>query len=300
MRISDEVLMAYADGEVDSKTRALVEEAIASDPQVARRIAEHKALRGKLRSSYDEVLDEPIPERLLAAARGRSSSQERGFGGAAWRGAEREMPDDGGAKDGGGAKDQWRSEGQGRSDSGGAKDNRGVAGRGVVVPLRPRRARTPSMTYWGAIAASFVVGAVVWHFAAELLLPGPVIERNGQLLASGALDKALSTQLVKDQQIQSAAQIGVSFRSKAGNYCRTFQLQDGNLAGLACREQGNWKLEVLAQAGPSPAGHPEFRQAGSSLPPAIAQAVDQAIDGEPLDAQGEAQARTNQWRSGSQ
>lgn len=277
MGISDEVLMAYADGEVDSKTRALVEEAITSDPQVARRIAEHKALRGKLRSSYDKVLDEPIPERLIVAARGRPSSQERGFGGADRRGTERELP-----------------------DNVGVKDNRGVAGRGVVVPLRPRRARAPSMTYWGAIAASFVVGAVVWHFAAELLSPGPVIERNGQLLASGALDKALSTQLVKDQQMQSAVQMGVSFRSKAGNYCRTFQLQDSNLAGLACREQGNWKLQVLAQAGPSPAGHPEFRQAGSSLPPAIAQAVDQAIDGEPLDAQGEAQARTNQWRSGSQ
>jgi hypothetical protein len=238
MGISDEVLMAYADGEADSKTRALVEEAMAADPQVARRIAEHRALRNTLRSGYDNVLAEPVPDRLLAAAR---------------------------------------------------------AGHGVVVPLRPKRTQTPPM-YWGAIAASFVVGGLVWHFGAELLAPGPVMERGGQLLASGALDKALSTQLVRDQQAQSAVQIGVSFRSKAGSYCRTFQLRDNNLAGLACREQGNWKLEMLALTGSSPAGQPEFRQAGSSLPPAIAQAVDQAIEGDPLDAEAEARARTNRWQ----
>ena len=215
---------------------------MAADPQVARRIAEHKALRNTLRSSYDPVLAEPVPDRLLAAARART---------------------------------------------------------GVVVPLRPKPTRRPPMVYWGAIAASFVVGGLVWHFGVELLAPGPMMERGGQLLASGALDKALSTQLVTDQQPQSAVQIGVSFRSKAGSYCRTFQLRDNNLAGLACREQGNWKLEMLALTGPSAAGQPEFRQAGSSLPPAIAQAVDQSIDGEPLDAQAEARARTDRWQSGS-
>jgi anti-sigma factor RsiW len=264
MGISDEVLMAYADGEADSKTRALVEEAMAADPQIARRIAEHRALRNTLRSSYDNVLAEPVPDRLLAAARARASPQKGGLGAvkglADHRDASREGP-----------------------------------GHGVVVPLRPKRTRTPPM-YWGAIAASFVVGGLVWHFGAELLAPGPVMERGGQLLASGALDKALSTQLVRDQQAQSAVQIGVSFRSKAGSYCRTFQLRDNNLAGLACREQGNWKLEMLALTGSSPAGQPEFRQAGSSLPPAIAQAVDQAIDGDPLDAEAEARARTNRWQ----
>ena len=268
MGISDEVLMAYADGEADSKTRALVEEAIAADPQVARRIAEHRALRNTLRSGYENVLAEPVPERLLAAARARASPQNGGL-----------------------------SAVKGLADHGDA--NREGPEHGVVVPLRPKRTQRPPMVYWGAIAASFVVGGLVWHFGAELLAPGPVMERGGQFLASGALDKALSTQLVREQQAQAAVQIGVSFRSKAGSYCRTFQLRDDNLAGLACREQGNWKLEMLALTGSSPAGQPEFRQAGSSLPPAIAQAVDQAIEGDPLDAEAEARARTNQWQSGS-
>jgi hypothetical protein len=112
------------------------------------------------------------------------------------------------------------------------------------------------------------------------------------------LDKALSNQLASEQPAQSPVQIGVSFRSKDGNYCRTFQLREHtNLAGLACRDQDKWKLEALAQGEASPPGaHPEFRPAGSALPPSIAQAVDQAIDGEPLDAAAEAHAKTNQWR----
>jgi hypothetical protein len=141
------------------------------------------------------------------------------------------------------------------------------------------------------------LGALVWHFGTDWYSSGPVTERDGQLLAAGALDKALSNQLASAQPAQAPVQIGVSFRSKGGNYCRTFQLREHiNLAGLACRDQDKWKLEALAQGGPSPATHSDFRPAGSALPPSIAQAVDQAIDGEPLDATAEAHARTKQWQ----
>jgi len=245
MSITDEVLMAYADGELDPKARAEVESAMAADPQVARRVAEHKALRNTLRATYDPVLDEPIPGRLAAAA---------------------------------------------RAPRAGTTSN--------VIPIRRRRQPRMPLPYWGAIAASFVVGVLVWHFGTQLYSPEAVVEHNGQLLASGTLERALSTQLVTDQQAQSPVQIGVSFRSKSGNYCRTFQLHAGDkLAGLACRDQGNWQLEVLARNAASPGGHPEFRPAGSSLPPAIARALDEAIDGEPLDAQGEARAKASEWES---
>jgi hypothetical protein len=111
------------------------------------------------------------------------------------------------------------------------------------------------------------------------------------------LDKALSNQLASAQPAQAPVQIGVSFRSKGGSYCRTFQLREHtNLAGLACRDQDKWRLEALAQIEASPGARSDFRPAASALPPSIAQAVDQAIDGEPLDAEAEARARTNQWR----
>src|SRR5579859_449852 len=70
MIFSDEILMAYADGELDAATRAAVEAAAAADPQLAQRIAQHRSLRASLRAAFDPVLTEPVPERLLAAARG--------------------------------------------------------------------------------------------------------------------------------------------------------------------------------------------------------------------------------------
>jgi len=139
MTISDDVLMAYADGELDLRTRAQVEDAIAADPQIARRVAAHQALRGTLRAGFDKVLDEPVPDRLIAAARATSGAPSQ---------SRVEPPQD-----------------------------------RVVVPLRPRRTRTLALPrwalpQWGAIAASFVLGALVWHFGTDWYSSGPVTERN--------------------------------------------------------------------------------------------------------------------------
>ena len=70
MTISDDTLHAYVDGELDAAARAEVEAAIAADPQLAQRVQQGQSLRGLLRAAYDPVLDEPVPARLLAAARG--------------------------------------------------------------------------------------------------------------------------------------------------------------------------------------------------------------------------------------
>jgi hypothetical protein len=70
--ISDETLMVYADGEADAATRAQVEAAMREDPEIGRRVARHRALHEAMRSAGASVLDEPVPERLIAAARGRA------------------------------------------------------------------------------------------------------------------------------------------------------------------------------------------------------------------------------------
>lgn len=75
MTFSDETLNAYTDGELDAATRAAVEAAMASDPQLAQRVAEYRALRARLQRAFTPVLAEPVPERLLASARGASDRQ---------------------------------------------------------------------------------------------------------------------------------------------------------------------------------------------------------------------------------
>jgi anti-sigma factor RsiW len=186
MKFSDEVLMAYADGELDLDTRQQVEASMA-DPEIARRIAAHTALRATLRSSFDRVIDEPIPERLLAAARANADVAARGNADVA------------------------------------ARANADVAS-GDVIPLR----RKPGpVSFWpklAALAASFILGAVALKFATWPDASGPVTERNGQLLASGELARALTSQLTSNQPAHSGVQIGTSFRSKDGNFCRTRKL----------------------------------------------------------------------------
>lgn len=245
MTFSDEVLMAYADDELDARTREAVEAAMASDPEIARRIAQHKALRSRLHSAFNKVLEEPVPARLLQVVRGDAPAP----------------------------------------------------GRNNVVPLRPRRIQQWAWPQWTAVAASLIVGVL----AGRLVLvrsgaSGPIVMRGGQVLASGALADALTHQLGATQTAADQVRIGVSFRAKSGQYCRTFTLsRSGALAGLACRATEGWRVSVLART-ESGTGSGTYRQAASSMPPAVVAAVSSLIAGEPLDAPAEAAARGRHWQ----
>jgi hypothetical protein len=242
----DEVLMAYADDELDARTRASVDAAMASDPEIARRIARHKALRNRVHSAFNGVLDEPVPARLLQAARTEPAGSRMA----------------------------------------------------TVVPLARRQVRRWGWPQWTAIAASLIAGLIAGRVA---LLPSstrdPIVMKAGHLLASGSLATALSDQLAADQTAAAPVRMGVSFRSKSGEYCRTFTLsQPVALAGIACRAPEGWQLGVLARVGAAGEGSGNYRQAASSLPPAVVAAVSNQIAGEPLDARAEAAARGRHWQ----
>lgn len=68
MQFSDEILMAYADGEVDADLRRQIDAAMALDPSIAERVAKHRSLRADLGTAFNGVLEEPIPDRLLDTA----------------------------------------------------------------------------------------------------------------------------------------------------------------------------------------------------------------------------------------
>jgi hypothetical protein len=68
MSIPDETLMAFADGELEGAARAAVEAAMREDPEVEKRIAQHRALRQRIEKAFAAELSEPVPEHLVLAA----------------------------------------------------------------------------------------------------------------------------------------------------------------------------------------------------------------------------------------
>lgn len=66
MNLDDEMLMAYADGELDPLNAKRVEKAIAADPALAEIVEGHRALRSKLGDAFAPVLDQPVPDHLAA------------------------------------------------------------------------------------------------------------------------------------------------------------------------------------------------------------------------------------------
>jgi hypothetical protein len=244
MTFSEETLMAYADNELDAQTRTAVETAMAADPEIARRVAQHKALRGKVRLAFDNVIDEPTPQRLVNAARGAPA----------------------------------------------------VRREGNVVPLRRKAPQRRGVPLWASIAASLVIGIIIGQAMLHSSGSTTITSRDGQLLASGVLAHALSAQLASAQTGQNPVQIGVSFKSKAGDYCRTFTVHESTtLAGLACRQHDDWHVQVLAQTTPTTQSAGAYRQAASEIPKSVVQSVDDNIAGDPLDAHAEAAARDKSW-----
>jgi hypothetical protein len=253
MSFSEEILMAYADGELDAPLREQVEQAMRSDPQVAAAVERHRALRADVFAAFAGVLDEPLPARL-----------------------------------------------QPRTPAAPAPDIPPVS---PVSPVRvdvlaaqgarPLPARW-SWPQWGAMAASLVVGVLAgvlgWQGTHAGADAAPFARRGDALVAQGDLADALSRQLAAEPG-NGGVKVGVSFRARDGRYCRSFVL--GAEAGLACRSGEQWQVPVLAE-GESRQG--AYRQAGSALPAAVLDAIDQRIAGPALDAQAERAARAGGWR----
>jgi hypothetical protein len=70
----DETLMSYADGALEGAHRAEIAVAIAKDPDLAQRVEKHRALRAQVAGAFATVLDQPVPDRLVAAARAEAGT----------------------------------------------------------------------------------------------------------------------------------------------------------------------------------------------------------------------------------
>lgn len=252
----DEILMAYADGELDQPQRSEVERAVRTDPAVAAAVERHRALRQDVFDAFADVLDEPVPGRLqpgtpgapaVPAAPGKVLSLDA------------------------------------------ARNAR--ARSAAAAPSAPRPAVWPR---WTALAATLVLGVLAgsaWFGGADSDAGYISADANGRLAARGQLAGALSRQLASDPAPNSPVRIGVSFATRDGGYCRSFSV--GASAGLACRSGESWRIPVLSEA---VTANGAYRQASSSMPEAVLDAIDERIAGTTMDAAAERAARERGWK----
>lgn len=250
--ISDEMLFAYVDEELDAAGRAEVEAAMAADPALAQRVQQQRSLRTLLGAAYRPVIEEPVPPRLVAAAQAKPAKARV-------------------------------------LDLASARDKR--------KPAAPEGAGEWSWKHWGGMAACLVVGVVAGYSSWLATSIDDIATRGGQLVASGELARALSTQLASAQPADAPVRIGLSFLSRTDEYCRSFTTDGGAVGGLACRRGNEWTLRVVSQDRP-PSGAPGgLRQAASPVPPAVLKVLDeQMAPGGALDAAGERAAMDKGWR----
>lgn len=263
MSISDETLMAYADGELDASERNAVELAMQQDPAVASKVAQHQMLRSNVFAAFAQALDEPIPARLQALLQTQPETVVQLNDIRADKNAKLEA-----------AKQQVAHARSWSWPEWGALAASLVVG--VMVGRITLFAPNNDTTVASAVSAS----------------------QDGGLIAHGKLATALSQQLASAPASDHSVRIGLSFVAKDGAYCRSFAL-DGS-AGLACKEAMQWKIPVMvenlasdtradAQAG-------SYRKAASAIPPAVLEAIDQRIAGQALDAKAEQLAKEHGWK----
>jgi hypothetical protein len=261
-------VMAYADGELPAVERTAFEARLAHEPALAAAVERERALRTRLQSAYAPVLDEPVPAPLLDLL-------------AVPDAAPAPVPRAANDPVAIGANDAHRAQ----------------------WPHAQRWRWSP----WAAMAACLALGVL---FGTRLATPGGgsaggaalalATGADGTLTAQGPLRVALEQQVGGGGKGPSDVAVGLSFRNRAQQYCRTFTLA-GASSGIACKQDDGWVVARLAHDADAPAASTaqaagSYRMAASPFSPALLQAVDALREGETLDAAGEAAARAKGWK----
>lgn len=316
MSYSEDTLIAYADGELDAPTRRAIELAILQDANVARRVAQHRALRAALFApAAERSPDERSPGARSADARGPSECAADDSGpflrAAAPAGASlrASLPPDRLADAGQNVGERGSGHGPVRRAAKVVQLAAVRASRAAQQnAVRKARRRRWGWLEWSVLGLVLVLGVAAGKFGLAHWQPGwsadtagpagMLAGRDGALAAQGKLATALTEQPGGVSQSDAEVRVGLTFLSTDGNYCRTFTLPGTaqDLNGLACRLGPEWRIPVLVQQPKPMAQMGSYRLAGVQMPSALMEAIDQRIAGGMLDARAEMEALRRNWQ----
>ncbi|HJP69115.1 MAG TPA: anti-sigma factor, partial [Sphingomicrobium sp.] len=117
----------------------------------------------------------------------------------------------------------------------------------------------------------------------------PVDVQGGKIYAAASLNRALETELASAPT--GDVRIGITFRSSAGQICRTFT--QSAASGLACRSGDKWQVKGLFGA---PEGQQADYRMAAGMDPNLASLVGSLMAGDAFDAAQEKAALQKGWR----
>jgi anti-sigma factor RsiW len=207
LHLSDEILMAFADGELDEPVAAAVAKAMAEDPGLARRVVDFQQSRRLTRSAFSSTLAPDVPPALYAAV----SAQVKAF-------------------EAGNAVDDTVTEFKLRTPA--------AARSGRTYPSFMKMALAASVAAL-AVAAGYFAGQREASGSNGLIaqLESPSVRHALSTAASGQ-DVELPTGRLR---------VISSYRLANGSLCREFKLQGaaGAANAIACR-RGEWNVDFAA------------------------------------------------------
>jgi hypothetical protein len=249
--LTDELLVAYVDDELDSQQRAMVSAVLDRNAVLSRRADEMRLARDLLREAFPLQSDAAVPVRIDSAATQLAAAC---------------------------AGHRWSSR--------------------KAPGFRVRRSH--------AIAAGLVLCTV----AASYFVLRPAGDEQRPMVTAlteigpenplhGVLESTASAQLIKVPGEDAAVRAVLTFRAKDGRFCREFEIlaDSGSSTGIACREEGHWRTEVLASGAAIATGGNNYTPAGGSDEAAVAEVFDGLVQGEPLGIDEETRLLAAGWRT---
>lgn len=275
MAISDEDLMRFADGELAPAAASAIEQRMLHDAELRRRLDVFIVTRAPLAAVFDEVLTEPVPDRLIAAVlRGAPSSRGTPIG---FMSMPRQM--------------SWTERLRAGLDR-------------AAAALSPAQF---SPAFAAGLAAAVLSAGTVGWLAGRASAPLPMITATATgLVASGALANALEATPSESAYAGDRATIVpvLSFATEADGVCREYRIlrtdAGPDYAGLACRTpQGAWNVALHVGTPKNPPANPNapHQTAGGQAIAEIDELVATLISGNAFGNEDEAERIKNSWRS---
>lgn len=176
-----------------------------------------------------------------------------------------------------------------------------AAGEPAVVSFPFLRRGVRFVAEHRAIAASLAALAGAFMLQVVLSDSPSMWSRDGRILASSDVGRALDARLSGDPaMLRTGARFSarMSFRSRNGEFCRVFEIlgAGADSQNVACRDDRGWRLALVSSpsaASERPAG--VYTTASAASNPVLEAYLDDAMEGEPMGREAEAEAIANGW-----